>query len=152
MVPRSTIHKQKREFFLLLFLYYHIFLHPLRHFTKRRWGPWKAVARDAAEAWGGAEVPPLTARGSRSLLYRACGSESQERSGGQGQGRGWEAEGCGGEEEEEEDEGVPLATPERGARGRGRPIGEGWMIPGCGVQVQGGRRWRRGGATALQEG
>jgi len=35
-------------------------------------------------------------------LYKACSSESQERSGGQSQGRGREIEGCkeGGEEEE----------------------------------------------------
>ena len=53
-------------------------------------------------AWEGAAVPPLTARGSGSPLYRACSSESQERSRGQSQGRDQEVEGCreGGEEEE----------------------------------------------------
>ena len=76
------------------------------------------------EARGGAEVPSLTARGSGSPLCRACGSESQERSGGQGQGRGQEAEDCRGGGEEEEDNGVSLATPGRGARGRGCPIRE----------------------------
>ena len=83
------------------------------------------MARDAAEAQGGAEIPPSTVRGSRSLLCRACSSESQERSGGQGQGRGREAEGCRGGGEEEEDEGVPPVTPGQDARRRDCPIGEG---------------------------
>ena len=91
----------------------------------------------------------MTARGSKSLLCRLYGSESQERGGGQGQGRGWQAEGCGGGEKEQEDEGVPLATLGRGAKGRGHPIGGGWRILGRGVQAQGGchRRWE--GATGL---
>ena len=44
----------------------------------------------------------MTVRGSGSLLYRACSSESQERSGGQSQGRDREVESYreGGEEEE----------------------------------------------------
>ena len=56
------------------------------------------------EVRGGAEVPPLTARGSGSPSCRACSSESQERSGGQ------EVESCRGGGEEEEDEGVPPVT------------------------------------------
>ena len=83
------------------------------------------MARDVAETQGGVEVPPLTARDSRSLSYRVCSSESQERSRGQGQGRGREAEGCGGGGEEEEDKGVPPVTLGQGARGRGHSIGRG---------------------------
>ena len=62
----------------------------------------------------------MTARDSGSLSCRVCGSESQERSGGQSQ----EAEGYGGGEEKEEDNGVLLVVPGQGARGRGCPIGE----------------------------
>ena len=42
----------KKESFLLLFLYYHVFPHPLRHFTKRHRNPWKAAVREAVEAQG----------------------------------------------------------------------------------------------------
>jgi len=70
------------------------------------------VARDGAEAREGAEVPPLTARGSESPSCRACGSEGQKRSRGQSQRRGREVEGCRGGGEEEEDSGIPPETPE----------------------------------------
>ena len=97
---------RKGSFLLLLFLYYHVFPCPLRHFTKWHWGPWKAAARDAAEAQGVAEVPPSTVRGSRSPLCRAYSSESQEKSGGQGQGRGWEVEGYRGRGSTSSDSGI----------------------------------------------
>ena len=63
----------------------------------------------------------MTTRDSKSLLCRVCGSESQERSGGQSQ----EAKDYGGGEEEEEDNGVPLVVSGQGAGGRGCPIGGG---------------------------
>ena len=53
----------------------------------------------------------MTAKGSKSPLYKVCGSESQERSRDQSQGIGQEAESCGGGGEEEENDGVPPATP-----------------------------------------
>ena len=151
MVPRSTIHKQKRKFFTL-FPYHYIFLCFFWHFTRWCQDAQGAVLWDTMTAWGGVAVPPLTAKGSGSLSCRACSSESQEKSRGQSQERGWETEGCREEEEEEEDNRVPPATLRQGARGRGHPIGGGWRIPGYGVQMQGGHRWRREEATALQEG
>ena len=124
--------------FSLLFLYHYVFPCPLQYFPKWHWNARGAVPWDVTMAYGGAAVPPLTARGSRSPSYRVCGSESQKRSRGQSQERGREVEDWGGGGEEEEDDGVPPATSERGTRGRGCPIGGGWRIPGRGVQAQRG--------------
>ena len=146
IVPRSTIYKWKKKFFLLLFLYYHVFPYPLRYFTKQHQDSWKAVARDIAETQRGAAAPCPNRRSGEVISGWAYSSESKKRSGGKGQG---EAER---QRVAEEDGGVSPMALRRGARGRSHSIGGGWRILGHRIQAQEDhcQRWER--AIALQEG
>ena len=65
----------RKESFLLLFLHYYVFPHPLRPFSERHWNARGAALENATTAWEGAAVSPLTAKGSGSPSCRVCSSE-----------------------------------------------------------------------------
>ena len=112
MVPRSTIHKQKRKFFTLISVLSCLPPPTLTfHKTTLRYlkSSGKRCSSKVTSGW-------------------VHGSEDKKGSGGEDPGGSWEIESCRGEGEKNGE--VFLTTLRWGARRRGHPIGGSWRIPG----------------------
>ena len=84
----------RKESFLLLFLYHHVFPHPLQHFTKQYWDSWKAVARDTVETRRGAVASASTQGRNKVMSGWVYSLEGKEESGEEDPGGSQETESC----------------------------------------------------------